>query len=179
MAESDSTDYSNDVLQPMQDADILRYRDICATQLPATLFVHHFLTIQNRWKELSSRPASETQTKNISPRCEKTFYAPRTATVANCTFVAISCDRVSEIAHDWTIYVFTLEWPPTELIGCLRDTERIDWQSGPLFEALSEKLLPAFGELLAEKRLKCESSDSIECAWMSNRDAIAIDIWYE
>lgn len=180
MAESDSTDYSNDILQPMQDADILRYRDICAEQLPAKLFAHHFLTIQHRWKQVFSQPGNETQTKNISPKCKKTFFAPAShiASVDKCTFVAIPCECLSEVADNF-IYAFTLEWPPTELISCLKNTKRIDWLAGPLFEALSDKLLPAFRELLAEKRLNCESSDQIECAWMPKSEATAIDIWYE
>lgn len=176
MAELESIDYSNDILQPMQSADLLRYRDICAQQLPAKLWVHHFLTIQHRWMEIFSRPENEALTRNISSKCRKSFYAPRTASVDNCTFVAIS-DSISDNTR-YCIYAFTFEWPPTELVCCLRDTARIDWKTGPLIEALSEELVPVVGKMLADAQINVEWSISIACFWMSIEEAIAIDMRY-
>lgn len=177
MAKLDSRDYSSDVLQPMPDADLLRYRDICAKRLPATLQVHHFLTIQHRWKHLFARPESEALTKNIAPKCKTIFYVPRNASADNCTFVAIS-DELLSANYNCSIYAFTLESPPTELVDCLRDTGRIDWQSGPLFEALSEPLVPVVEEMLAKKQISCQWSDTIDCVWMPKEEAIAIDVRY-
>lgn len=177
MAKSDSSDFSSDVLQPMPDADLLRYRDICAKHLPATLHVHHLLTIQHRWKQLFSCPENKSLTTNIAPNCKISFYVPRSAIADNCTFVAISDEWLSAECN-FSIYAFTLEWPPTELVDCLRDNGRIHWQSGPLFQALSEPLAPVVKEMLAKKQINCEWSDTIDCVWMPKEEAIAIDVRY-
>lgn len=178
MNESDSIDHSNDILQPMQDVDLLRYRDICVQQLPAILFVHHFLTIQHRWKELFTRPENERLTRNISTKCRKSFYRPRSVTdVDSCTFVAIS-DSISD-KEEYCIYVFTLESPPIELIRSLRATGRIDWKTGPLIEALSEDLVPFVERMLVEEQTKYEWSHRIACVWMPKEEAVAIDVRYD
>lgn len=181
MVPSEPIDYSNDVLQPIQDADLLRYRDICAKRLPATLFAHHFLTIQHRWKQIYSRPENETLTANISPKCMNAFYAPRTRNIDNCTFVAISGELPIDTAPRYYIYAFTLEWPPTELMSCLQDTMRIQWQNEPLIEALSNELVPLVEALLTEKDTRaCENwSESSCCVWLPKEVATAFNVKYE
>lgn len=176
MTTSASVDYSNDILQPMQDADLLRYRDICAKQLPAKLCAHHFLTIQHRWKETLSRPENGYLNRNISVKCQKYFYAPRHGCADNCTFVAISGSISGE--NQFCIYAFTLEWPPSELMQCLRDTARINWNGGPLIEALSEELVPLIRNMVAEQQNEFVWAGSIICVWMPHEQAIAIDARY-
>lgn len=162
----------------MQDADIPRYRDICARQLPAALTAHHFLTVQNRWKQILSRPENEALTENISAKCITDFYVPRIRNVDNCTFVAICGEsRANPQNARYCIFAFTCEWPPNELISCLRDTQRIDWNAGPLIEALSEELVPIVMDLFAEKEIDvcdewCETSN---CVWMPKHRAVAMD----
>lgn len=142
MTNSKPVDYSKDALQPLQAADLIRYRDICAEKLPATIQSHHFLTVQHRWMEIFARPENEIQTKNISPKCVNKFYAPSIRNTDNCTFVAISDELHAENGPGYCIYAFTLEWPPTELISCLRNSMRIHWHNEPLIEALSNELVP-------------------------------------
>lgn len=182
MAQSNSIDYySNDILQSIQDADLLRYRDLCAKHLPTAISAHHFLTVQHRWKEIFSRPENEVLTTNISPKCINKFYAPRNRNIDNCTFVAISNEFSSDKAPRYCIIAFTLEWPPTELMRCLRDSMRIQWHNEPLIEALSNGLVPLVETLLAEKNTyACEKkTESSNCVWLSRADAAAFDVKYE
>lgn len=181
MTNSKPVDYSKDALQPLQAADLIRYRDICATKLPATLQPHHFLTVQHRWWEIFVRPENETQTRNISPKCVNKFYAPSTRNTDNCTFVAISDELHAENGPGYCIFAFTLEWPPTELISCLRDSMRIHWHNEPLIEALSNELVPIVKTLLLEKdKRACDKwTESSNCVWLAKAEAIAFDIKYE
>lgn len=178
MTEPEIIANSGDILQPMRDDDVLRYRDILAKHLPANLFAHHFLAIQHRWKDIFSQPANETLLTNISPKCMNKFYAPRTRNIENCTFVSISNEMSSNIAPRYCMFVFTLEWPPTELMSCLRDSMHIQWQNEPLIEALSNKLVPIVTALLAEKgRSFCDKwTESSNCVWLSRYEAAAFDV---
>lgn len=180
MAEPELIANSDDILEPMQDNDLLHYRDILANHLPAHLFAHHFLTIQHRWKGVFSRPVNKTLLTNISPKCVNNFYMPSTCKIENCTFVAISDELSSDTSPRYCMFVFTLEWPPTELISCLRDSKRIHWQNEPLIEALSNKLVPIVTALLAEKgRGFCDKwTESSNCVRLSRYETAAFDLKY-
>lgn len=177
MTNAESPDYSNDILQPMQDADFILYRDIAAKTLPTNLYVHHFLTIQHRWKKIFAQPENKTLTENISPQCKKNFVKPRDGRVENCTFVAVS-DEIVPAESRYHIYVFTIEWPPVELISSLRETARIDWEARPTIESLAEELAPAVEKLHAEMQISHEWSHPIDCVWLPYEEAIAINIKY-
>lgn len=180
MAQSESIDYSIDALQPLRDADLLRYRALCAKRLPAALFAHHFLTVQHRWKEIFRRPENEALTTNISPKCINKFYAPHTRNIDNCTFVAVSDELSADNSPRYCIFAFTLEWPPNELMSCLRDSKRIQWQNEPLIEALSNELVPLVKTLLAEKETyACAKwTGSSNCVWLPREEAVAFDVKY-
>lgn len=174
-----STDYSDEILQPLPDTDLLRYRDICADRLPAALTAHHYLTVQHRWKQVFARPENESLTKSISPKCITDFYAPSNRNSDHCTFVAISGESPTDPTNArYCIFAFTLEWPPNELISCIRDTKRIRWQNAPLIEALSDELVPIVRNLLAAKEIDVcdEWTEASDCVWMSKNQAISISV---
>lgn len=139
MVNSDAIDFSNDILQPLEDVDLLRYRDTCAGHLPFAFNAHHFLTLQHRWKQILSQPENATLAENISSKCVCKFYVPRNRNIENCTFIAISGESPTNPGDArYAIFPFTLEWPPTELISCIRDSARIDWRMEPTIEIFSE-----------------------------------------
>lgn len=162
--------YSNDILQPMQDSDLLLYRDLCAKRLPAALVAHHFLIIQHRWKQISIQP------QIISyPRCIYHFYVPRNRNIDNCTFIAISGES-SALSECYRIFPFTLEPSSTELINCLEGTARIDWQKCPQMQPLPIDLLPNVEKLLAQRKLSIKCFLPHYIVSMSNKDALTIDV---
>lgn len=178
---ADAIDFSNDILQPLQDADVLRYRDICAKQLPKALTAHHLLTLRHRWVKVLSQSENETLAKNISPKCVTKFYAPRNRNIDKCTFLAIAGESPTDPANSrYSIFLFTLQYPPTELISCLRDSARINWHLGPIFEAFSDDLMPIIEILLAQKGV----NDSVNWAVtaqtvvLSKEHALAMDVKY-
>lgn len=181
MAQPVSSAFADDALQPMPDADLLRYRDVCAKRLPADIIAHHFLTVQYRWKQLLQRPENDALAQSVSPKCLNAFYAPRTRNTEHCTFVAISGEMSVETAPRFCIYAFTLEWPPTELMACLRDTMRIQWRREPLIEALAIELVPIITNLLAEKDCRaCEHwTESSNCVWLPKKIAAAFHVKYD
>lgn len=181
MANTDPVDFSNDILQPLQDADILRYRDICAKRLPMALSAHHILTLRHRWGKILSQPENETLAKSVSPKCITKFYAPRNRNIDKCTFLAIAGESPTDPENSrYSIFLFTLQFPPTELISCLRDSARINWHSGPIFEAFSDDLLPIVEILLAQKGMNDYVNWAVtaQTVMLPKENALAMDIKY-
>lgn len=172
--------YHNDALQPMTPADLLLYRDICAKRLPSALSAHHFLTLHSRWQRIFA--GNSTIANGISPKCVNSFYVPRMRNVDHCTFVAISNELSAVKSPRHCIFTFTLERPaPNELIDCLRDTQRIDWQSEPLFEIVHERIAPAVRDLVVTakgRRICGKWSETDHCLWLPEEEAMATDVRY-
>lgn len=172
--------YHNDALQPMTPADLLLYRNICAERLPSALSAHHFLTLHSRWQRIFAE--NSTIVRGISPKCVNSFYVPRMRNVDHCTIVAISNELSAVKSPRHCIFVFTLERPaPKELIDCLQDTQRIAWQSEPLFEVVHERIAPAVRDLVVTQkgqRICDEWSEMDHCRWLSKEEAMAADVRY-
>lgn len=121
MANSNAIDFSNDILQPLEEADLLRYRDTCAKHLPSALNAHHFVTLQNRWKQILSQPENVALSENISSKWVCKFYVSHNRNIENCTFIEISGESSTNSGDAWNIiFPFTLHiWVATNWLTWL------------------------------------------------------------
>lgn len=178
MANSNAIDFSNDILQPLEEADLLRYRDTCAKHLPSALNAHHFVTLQNRWKQILSQPENVALSENISSKWVCKFYVSHNRNIENCTFIEISGESSTNSGDAWNIiFPFTHEWPPTDL----RDSARIDCRMGPMIEIFSEDLWPIVDILLVQKKISdwIDWNVTLQSVALSKEDALAFDVEYE
>lgn len=84
--------FSDDILQPIDDEELLQYVDILKKNLPINLRAHHFLLMQHKWKSLFKLAVNPNQFETISARCKFNFYKHRNGEQINCTFVAITTE---------------------------------------------------------------------------------------
>lgn len=90
--------FSDDILQPLLDEQILKYLKICELQLPYALRAHHFLKLQFRWKTLFKQSKNDNIFRKITPKCKNSIYVPKHSDLRNCTFISLTDDACGSVS---------------------------------------------------------------------------------
>jgi hypothetical protein len=86
---------TTDILRPMEDSELLIYAEHCRKHWPTAMRAHHFLRQNYDWHQLFKNMNAH-EVNELSDRCRVVFFTPMASTPEQCTFIAISGEKVEK-----------------------------------------------------------------------------------
>jgi Domain of unknown function (DUF5645) len=136
-----------DILRPMTDDEMLVWAEHSRRSWPSTIRAHHYLLQQHQWRQ-KFKNFDQDQLNRVSGKCHVAFFTPADSEPSDCTFVAISGNQ------DCSIFIHTLEDPPTKLEAAIRRTKRIDYGVEIIFTSTEERHIQFMLEILKENQIE-------------------------